>query len=114
VNDVEQHPKSGHGVLLVHRAKPGRRDDVRDVWMAHMAPAVAGNDEHLAYYYCFDLADADVICAFQLYVSAEAAAAFLTRDSYRRYLDAVEPLLAGPPEIHPLAPMWTKGAPPDA
>jgi quinol monooxygenase YgiN len=98
-----------HAVLLVHRTKPGRREDVRDVWMEHMAPAVRGNDDHLAYYYCFDLADDDVICAFQVYRSAAAAGAFLEQETYRQYLAAVEPLLTGPPEFHALAPIWTKG-----
>lgn len=97
-----------HGVFLVHRTQPGRREDVRDVWMTHMAPAVAGNDDHLVYFYCFDDGDPDVICVFQLYRSAEAAAAFLQRPSYAQYLTEVEPLLAGPPELHAATPEWTK------
>ena len=115
-NDVEQHPMSGHGVLLVHRTKPGRRADVRDVWMAHMAPAVAGNDEHLGVLLLLRSRRRRRhlrVPALRQRRGRPAASAVLC-NSYRRYLDAVEPLLAGPPEIHPLAPMWTKGAPPDA
>lgn len=98
-----------HGVFLIHRTEPGRRDDVRAVWMEHMAPAVAANPDHLAYFYCFDRDDTDVICVFQLYRSPETAAAFLRTESYRRYLAAVEPLLVGPPQFHAADPEWTKG-----
>ncbi len=75
-----------------------------------MAPAVAANPAHLAYFYCFDDADEDSICAFQQYASAEAARHFLETESYAAYLRDVEPLLAGPPEVTALTPVWTKGA----
>ena len=73
-----------------------------------MAPAVAGNDGHLAYYYCFDLADAEVLRVFQLYADAPAADAFLKHPNYAAYLVEVEPLLAGPPEVHAAEPKWEK------
>ena len=50
-----------------------------------------------------------MICVFQMYASAEAAGAFLEHENYRRYLAAVEPLLAAPPEFHAATPIWTKG-----
>ncbi len=100
---------SNHAVFLIHRTQPGRRDDVRAVWAEHMAPAIATNPDHLAYAYCVDHADDDVICVFQMYASAEAAGAFLEHENYRRYLAAVEPLLAAPPEFHAATPIWTKG-----
>ena len=84
------------------------RDAVRDVWLKHMAPAVDDNAGHLAYYYCFDGEDADVLRVFQLYTDAEAAAAFLQHPSYAEYLAEVEGLLAGPPEVHAAAPQWSK------
>lgn len=97
-----------HGVFLIHRTQPGRREAVRDVWTSHMAPAVSDNDDHLFYFYCFDDADPDVICVFQLYRDADAATAFLDHPNYIQYIAAVEPLLAGPPEFHAATPEWTK------
>jgi quinol monooxygenase YgiN len=51
-----------------------------------MAPAIAANPSHTAYFYCFDNSDPDSICAFQQYTSAEASQDFLKTDSYAAYL----------------------------
>ena len=101
---------AGYALFITHRTRPGKRDAVRAVWMKHMAPAVAGNDQHLAYVYCFDAADADVLRVFQLYSNEAAASAFLELSAYRAYLAEVEDLLAGPPEVHAASPQWQKVA----
>lgn len=95
-------------LLVTHRTQPGQRDAVRAVWQQHMPPAVADNPGHLAYHYCFDTADQDAIHAFQQYRSAEDAAAFLQTSAYQAYQRDVTPLLAGPPVITQLTPIWTK------
>ena len=97
-------------LVIKHKTQPGKRDEVRKVWEKHMAPAVSSNPGHLAYFYCFDNADPDAIMAFQHYVSAEAAGAFLKTDSYVAYLQEVEALLSGPPQVTTLTPMWSKDA----
>jgi len=74
-----------------------------------MAPAIAANPGHLAYYYCFDIADPDSILAFQQYQSVEASQEFLKTESYSAYLKEVEPLLMGPPQVEALTPIWSKG-----
>lgn len=74
-----------------------------------MAPAVSANSGHLAYFYCFDSTDPDAICAFQHYASTEAAEEFLKSSSYLAYVREVEPLLAGPPQVTSLVPIWRKG-----
>lgn len=81
---------------------------MRKVWETRMAPAVAVNDGHLAYFYCFDNADPDAISAFQVYDSAESSQQFLETDAYRAYLRDVEPLLSGPPQVTALTPVWNK------
>jgi quinol monooxygenase YgiN len=96
-------------VLVTHRTKPGARDQVRAVWQAHMPAAVSANAGHLAYFYTFDAGDAEVIRAFQVYADGEAAKAFLEADAYRGYVAAVEPLLAGPPEVAVSDVVWAKG-----
>jgi quinol monooxygenase YgiN len=95
-------------IMIRHQTKPGARDDVQRVWLRHMAPAVAANEGHVAYFYCFDEADADAITAFQVYTDAEASAAFLKTDAYAAYLAEVEPLLTGPPQVSELVPVWSK------
>lgn len=95
-------------VIIRHQALPGRRDDVRKVWEAHMAPAISGNPGHLAYYYCLDNNDADAIVAFQIYDSVESSQAFLRTDAYTAYLREVDPLLTGPPQVTALSPVFSK------
>lgn len=73
-----------------------------------MAPAISLNPGHQADFYCFDNVDPDVIRAFQVYASPEAAAAFLETDAYRAYEREVDPLLSGPPEVWHLTPVWSK------
>ncbi|WLQ14441.1 antibiotic biosynthesis monooxygenase [Hahella aquimaris] len=97
-------------IIIKHKTQPGKRDEVRKVWEKHMAPAVSANPGHTAYFYCFDNAEPDSIYAFQQYASPEASQAFLETDSYAAYLEEVEPLLSGPPQVTSLTPVWTKGA----
>lgn len=97
-------------LIVRHKTLPGRRDEVRAVWEKHMAPAVASNPGHTAYFYCLDNSDPDAISAFQVYESAEASQAFLATASYAAYLEEVEPLLSGPPQVSAVTPVWTKGA----
>lgn len=99
---------TGYALFITHRTRPGMREAVRDVWMKHMAPAVAANAGHLAYFYCFDQADGDVLRVFQLYPDDAAASAFLELPAYAAYLRQVEGLLAGPPEVHATKPQWSK------
>ncbi len=99
---------TGFAVFITHRTKPGKRDEVRGVWERHMAPAVASNDGHLAYFYCFDNDDQDVLRVFQLYADRAASEAFLKHPNYADYLVEVEGLLAGPPQVHSAEPQWQK------
>ena len=97
-----------------HTVRAGQRAAVQAIWYRHMGAAVAANPDHQAYVYAQDADDPDAVCAFQLYRSAEAAAAFLRTDAYAAYLREVEPLLAGPPVVTQLVPVWTKGLSPEA
>ena len=97
-------------LLVKHKTQPGKRDEVRKVWEKHMSAAVTANPGHTAYFYCFDNSDPDSIWAFQQYSSAEASQEFLKTDSYAAYLEDVEPLLAGLPQVTALTPVWSKEA----
>lgn len=95
-------------LIIRHQTRPGRRDDVRKVWEAHMAPAVEANPGHLAYFYGFDDTDPDAIIAFQVYDCVESSQQFLETEAYASYLRDVEPLLSGPPQVTPLRSVWAK------
>ncbi|HYW56129.1 MAG TPA: antibiotic biosynthesis monooxygenase [Polaromonas sp.] len=96
-------------LIIKHKTQPGKRDEVRSIWEKHMAAAVSSHEGHTAYFYCFDNADPDTIYAFQQYASVDASRNFLQTSSYADYLKEVEPLLAGPPEVTSLTPVWSKG-----
>lgn len=96
-----------YALFIQHKTLAGERDAVEKVWRKHMPPAIAANDGHEAYFYCFGT-EPDVICAFQLYASEDAARAFLTTPSYRAYEREVRPLLAGEPSVTVLDPRWIK------
>ena len=99
-----------YGLFGKFTAQPGKRDDVRKVWEKHMAPAISANPGHTAYFYCFDNNEPNSIYAFQQYLSVEASQDFLQTSGYAAYLKEVEPLLAGPPQITALTPVWSKPA----
>jgi quinol monooxygenase YgiN len=95
-------------LIIKHKTQPGKREEVRKIWEKHMAPAIASNPEHTAYFYCFDNDDRDSISAFQQYSSVGASQDFLKTSTYAAYLKEVEPLLVGPPQVTALTPMWSK------
>lgn len=95
-------------LFIVHKTKPGRRDDVKSIWLRHMAPAIENNAGHLAYFYTFDNGDPDAICAFQQYASEQAAKDFLTHPNYLSYLAESRPLLEHAPTVMSLSPQWVK------
>jgi quinol monooxygenase YgiN len=85
-----------HALFVRHKAQPGCREKVQQVWEKHVKPRAAANPQHLAYYFCHDAADADVVCVFQLYTDEQAMKDFLSGDWYPAYLAEV-PLSAPHP-----------------
>ena len=96
-----------HALFLQHRTKPGARDAVQRVWQKLIRPVIDANAGHEVYVYSFG-SDPDRICAFQVYGSAEAAAAFLKTPAYLAYEKEVAPLLEAPPQVEVLQPQWIK------
>ena len=52
-------------IFVVHKTKPGKREQVRDVLLKHMAPAAQENSVQLAYVYTLDAQAAHRVCPFQ-------------------------------------------------
>lgn len=96
------------GLFIRHQAKPGMRGEVERVWEKHVKPRAAANPHHLAYYFCHDNSDADVVCVFQLYSSEEAMKEFLAGAWYPHYLAEIAPLVAAAPQITPAKLVWSK------
>ena len=99
---------SGVSIFIRHKALSGQRDAVHAIWDKHLRPAIESNPDHTSYHYGFDQNDPDTICVFQRYVSALAASDFLKSPAYGQYLEAVTPLLSGPPDVHSVHQVWAK------
>ncbi len=97
-------------IFLTHRTLPGKRQEVFALWDRVLRPAIAENADHLSYMYTFDVEDCDVIRVVQCYRTAQAATDFLKSAEYQSYARQVEALLAGPPELHTAAPVWTRSS----
>jgi quinol monooxygenase YgiN len=98
-------------LFVRHKAKPGKRDEVRRVWEKHLRPRIAENAPHEAYFYCFDNTDPDVICVFQLYSDSAGAQQFVKQPWYPAYEAEVTPLVAES-EFRSATPLWIKGSAP--
>jgi quinol monooxygenase YgiN len=95
-------------LFVRHRALPGKRDEVRCIWEKYVRPRAEANPDHVAYYFCYDANDPDVICVFQLYTSASAVSEFLGGDWYPKYLAEVGAVVAASPQLTPAALVWSK------
>ena len=95
-------------LFIRHQAKPGMRADVQRVWEKYVKPRASANPGHLAYYFCHDSADPDVVCVFQLYASEQAMKEFLSGDWYPDYLTEIKNVTAAAPQITPAALVWNK------
>lgn len=103
---------AGHALILRHRARPVRRDELVEVWRRHMPDAVQANDGHRAYVICASHADPDVLVVFQHFRDAAAAQEFLGNPAYLAYLEEAGDLLSGPPEVEAVEPLWSKAGGP--
>ncbi|WP_104202851.1 putative quinol monooxygenase [Billgrantia saliphila] len=102
---------SQNTLFIKHKALPGKRDEVRRAWEAHLMPSIEARQAHDAYFYCYDDADPDTIRVFQRYADGVDPQAFMQGPAYDAYVTAVSPLLAHPPEIHAATVAWAKGTP---
>lgn len=97
-------------LFIKHKAKPGKRDEVRRVWEKHLRSRIDENAAHEAYFYCYDDNDPDLICVFQLYRDSTGPQAFVRQPWYPAYEAEVAPLLDGDSEFRSATPFWIKGA----
>ncbi|WP_287106797.1 antibiotic biosynthesis monooxygenase [Mesorhizobium sp.] len=101
---------SKSATFVRHKAKPGRRDDVRRVWEKYARAYVGGNDGQLTYYYCYDDNDPDTVIVFQLATDQASGQEFVNQPWFADYQRETAALLAGPSEIRTATPQWVKGA----
>ncbi|MEX0409811.1 antibiotic biosynthesis monooxygenase [Aquibium sp. LZ166] len=101
---------SNSALYIRHKAKPGKRDDVRRVWEKYARDYVAGSDGQLSYYYCYDDNDPDAIVVFQLAANQASGQDFVKQPWFADYERETAVLLAEPSEFRAATPQWVKGA----
>ncbi len=97
------------GLFVKVKARPGKRDQVWQLWQKHVKPHVEKAPGIEINCYCYDADDDDAICFFELFEDRTDFDAASQSDWYAEYLKAVKPLLAGPSEVIFADPIWAKG-----
>ena len=101
---------SKSATFVRHKAKPGRRDDLRRIWEKYVRDYVAGSDGALSCYYCYDDNDPDTVIVFQLAADQASGQEFVKQPWFADYQRETAALLAGPSEFRTATPQWVKGA----
>jgi quinol monooxygenase YgiN len=101
---------SKSATFVRHKAKPGRRDDLRRVWDKYVRDYVAGNDGALSCYYCYDDNDPDTVIVFQLAADQALGQEFVKQPWFADYQRETAALLDGSSELRVATPQWVKGA----
>lgn len=97
-------------LFIKAKAQPGKRDEVRRVWEEHLKPHSETSETMEVCVYCYSTQDEDTICLFELLSDESELEAASKSDWFAAYMQAVTPLLAGPPEMVITRPIWAKGA----
>jgi quinol monooxygenase YgiN len=106
----EENIMSKSATFVTHKAKPGKRDDVRRIWEKYARGYIAASGSALSYCYCYDDNDPDTIIAFQLAADQASAQEFVKQPWFADYQREAADLLAGPSELRTATPQWVKGA----
>ena len=91
--------------LVMLKAKPGQRDEVRRVWEKYARDYIAGST--LGFYYCYDDNDPDRIIVFGLGDPASIRE-FAQQPWFPDYQRDTHALLAEPGEIRSTTPQYVK------
>ena len=102
---------SKKALYIRHKAKPGKREEVKRIWERYARPYVEAADGQLAYVYGVDDKDPDTIVAYQLLADASGADEFINQPWYGDYERETAALLAGPSEFRTITPQWIKDEP---
>lgn len=96
-------------MIIRSRARPGKRDELFELYEEHLAPRADANESQEVVVWCADQQDPDVFVLFELYGDADALGANAGADWFATYMQAAMPLLAGQPQVTTATPLWSKG-----
>ena len=96
-------------LIVKTRVKPGARDQVRDLYLEHLAPRAEANRAQEVVVLCFDGRDPDVLYLFEVYRDQEALQQAAQAPWFAAYMGKAGPLLDGEPEVTMATPVWATG-----
>lgn len=96
-------------MIIKTKTQPGKRDEVRQLYEQHLAPRAQANATQELVLWCADDMDADTFYLFEVYSDHAAPQANAQAAWFWEYMAAVQPLLAGQPEVALATPLWAKG-----
>lgn len=96
-------------MVIRSTAVPGKRDELFELYRAHLAPRAEANERQQFVMWCADQHDPDGFVLFEVYRDAEALGANAGADWFASYMERALPLLATEPIVTMLEPKWSKG-----
>ena len=97
-------------LFIKTKTKPGKRDDVRNLWEQYLKSRAEANTAQELYVFCYDNNDPDTFLLFEVYNDPAALDENAKSDWFASYMEKVGPLLDGMPEVNMTTPVWAKGA----
>lgn len=96
-------------MLVRTRARPGRRDEIEQLYREMLAPRAEENAGQEVVVWCADQHDPDTFYLFEIYRDADAMGMNAQAPWFAEYMQKVAPLLADEPEVGMATPKWSKG-----
>lgn len=91
------------------QAKPGKRDEVKQVWEKYVKSHSESEKALKICCYCYAMEDENTICLFEFISDPSILNATTQSDWFAKYHEELKPLIAAPPEVTATYPVWTKG-----
>ena len=95
-------------LFITVRTKPGKREELKALWEAHLKPRATANDAQSHYVYAFDAQDENTIRIMEIYETRAAFEENAATNWFATYMQEAMPLLEGEPEIYMATPQWVK------
>ena len=96
-------------LIIKSRARPGKRDELYQLYQQHMAPRAVENPSQEVVVWANDTGDGDTFYLFEIYRDQEAFAANAQAPWFAEYMAAAGSLLAAEPEVVMASPAWATG-----
>ena len=96
-------------MIISSTAKPGKRDELYELYQQHLAPRAEANPNQEVVVWCEDQQDDDAFHLFEIYADPESFQANAGSEFFATYMAVAGPLLAGEPEVRMVTPRWSTG-----